>query len=80
MVVITAFQQHRIKDVSRSQLFGAMKVLCSPEVKRKHRAADKTSLLLPVAKVFISQGIVAVSRNADMSKLVPSDVQKVGIF
>ena len=80
VVVMAVFQQHGIKDVSRSQLFGAMRVLCSQEVKRKHRATDKTSLLLPVAKAFISRGICAVSIGADIGKLVPSDVKKVETF
>ena len=76
---MAAFQQHGIKDVSRSQLFGAMRVLCSQEVKRKPRAADEASLLLPVAKAFISRGICAVSIGADMGKLV-SDVKKLELF
>ena len=77
---MAAFQQHGIKDVSRSQLFGVMRVLCSQEVKRKHIAADKASLLLPVAKTFISRGICAVSISADMGKLVLSDVKKLELF
>ena len=77
---MAAFQQHGIKDVSRSQLFGAMKVLCSQEVKRMHIAADKASLLLPVTKTFISRGICAVSIGADMGKLVLSDVKKLELF
>ena len=77
---MSAFQQHRIKDVSRSQLTGALSSLCSPQTKRKYRSADKASLILPVAKSFLEKGIVALCEDANIANLQPNQVNKVGTF
>ena len=80
VIVMSAFQQHRIKDVSRSQLTGALSSLCSPQTKRKYRSADKASLILPVAKSFLEKGIVALCEDANIANLQPNQVNKVGTF
>ena len=79
VIVMSAFQHHRIKDVSRSQLTGALSSLCSPQTKRKYRGADKASLILPVAKSFLEKGIVALSEDA-IANLQPNQVNIVGTF
>lgn len=68
VIVAAAFQQVRLKDVSRSQLSGAVKSLC-PEKKKQLRAADKSSMVLPVAKALLNKGIVQA--EGDMENLSP---------
>ena len=80
VIVMTAFQQHRIKDVSRAQLVGAVKSLSSPDVRRKYRVADKASLVPPVARALLVRGIVSISPSAAIDNLVPTDVKKVETF
>ena len=80
VIVMSAFQQHRIKDVSRSQLTGALSSLCSPQTKRKYRSTDKASLILPVAKSFLEKGIVVLCEDANIANLQPNQVNKVGTF
>ena len=63
-----AFQQVRLKDVSRSQLSGAVKSLC-PENKKQLRAADKSRMVLPVAKALLHKRIVQA--EGDMANLSP---------
>ena len=78
VVVAVGFQQVRIKDVSRSQkISGAVKTLC-PE--KKHlRAADKSTLIIPVAEALLQRGIVRVN-SGNMENLSPNGVAKVGTF
>lgn len=54
-----------------------MKSLC-PENKKQLRAADKSSMVLPVAKALLDKGIVQA--EGDMANLSPSKVKKVGTF
>ena len=43
VIATAAFRQHKIRDVSQSQLVGALKSLGSPEVRRRYRVADKAT-------------------------------------
>ena len=79
VIVAAAFQQHRIKDVSRAQLSGAVKNLC-PEKKEKYEVADKSALVMPVAEALLKNRIVIVQGTRNLANLSPSDVQKVGTF
>jgi len=80
VIVMTAFQQHRIKDISRAQLVGGLKSLSSPDVRKKYRVADKVSLVSPVARALLVQGIVSILPSAAIDNLVPMDPKKVGTF
>ena len=80
MIVMVAFQQHRIKDVSRAQLAGGLKSLSSPDVRKKNRVADKVSLVSQVARALMVQGIVSILPSAAIDNLVPMDVKEVGTF
>ncbi len=77
---MAAFQQHRIKDVGRAQIVGALRSLCPPDVRKRYRASDKASLILPVAEALVDATIVRIAEGANYSNLAPQDVTKIGTF
>ena len=80
VVVATAFQSHFIKEVSRSQMDGAIKILLSKEDRKQLKGVEKAKLLPPLAQALIRKGIVEVDGRADMENLSRLDVKKVGTF
>ncbi len=59
---------------------GALRSLCPPDVKKRYRASDKASLILPVAEALVNASIVRIAEGANYSNPVPQDVTKVGNF
>ena len=80
VVVATAFQSHFIKEVSRSQMDGAIKILMSKEDRKELKGVEKAKLLPPLAQALIKKGIVEVDEGADMGNLSRVDVKKWGYF
>ena len=80
VVVATAFQSHFIKEVSRSQMDGAIKILLSKEDRKQLKGVEKAKLLPPLAQALIRKGIVELDGRADMENLSRLDVKKVGTF
>ena len=80
VIVMAAFQQHCIKNISRAQLVGSLLSLSSPDVRKKNRVADKVSLVSPVVRALLVQGIVSILPSAAIDNLVPMDPKNVGTF
>ena len=78
--MVTAFQSHFIKEVSRSQIAGAIKILLSKEERRKLNGAEKAKLLPPLARALIKKKIVEIADGAALDNLTRVDVKKVGTF
>ena len=77
MVIMEAFQVHRIKEVSRQQLTSALRggnILPSAM-----KALDKGRLIKAVAALLLSRGVVEVQGALD-GTLRRSDIKKVGVF
>ena len=80
VVVATAFQSHYIKEVTRSQIAGAIKILLSKEERKELKGAEKAKLLIPLAKAFITKKIIDITEGAPLDNLSIVDVKKVGTF
>ena len=80
MVMIT-FGAHSIKEVSRTQLAGAIKLYALAGEKKDLLKLDKREMILPVAQIFIRHKIVKLVHTDIHSKDFSHDkVFKTGIF
>lgn len=80
VIVVTAFQSHFIKEVSRSQIAGAVKILLSKEERRQLNGAEKAKLLEPLARALIKKKIVEIAEGAALDNLTRVDVKKLELF
>lgn len=78
VIVMTAFEAHRFKDVSRSQVASAIKSVCSTTARKGLRGADKATLTLPLAAALAAKNIVNIKGGADLGNLTRGDATKVG--
>ena len=60
IVIMVAVGAHSLKEVSRTQLAGVVKLYGTPEEKREVLKLDKKKVIGPVAKMFIREGIITV--------------------
>ena len=58
-IVACAFGAHFIKEVTRTQLAGDVKSLLSKDDRKILNGAEKGRLLKPLARAFVSKGIVS---------------------
>ena len=77
VIVMVAFQAHKLKDISRGQLYGAIKKLCPPEQVKELRGCDKLNLCMPLAKALVTRKVVKVVSGAKYSNIKRVDVNKV---
>ena len=61
MVIMVAFGAHSIKEVSRTQLAGVIKLYGTAEEKRELLKMDKKKMICPVADMFLREKIVTVT-------------------
>ena len=81
IIVMVAFGAHGIKEVSRTQLAGAIKIYASAGEKKDLLKLDKKEMILPVAEIFIKNKIVKLVHTDIYSKDFSRDkVFKTGIF
>ena len=79
VIVVTAFSSHFLKEISRTQLLSAAKILI-PQNKKKYSTFEKNDFLLPLGKAFVEKAIVKIREGADVKNLSRNDVEKVGTF
>ena len=72
-----AFQAHKFKDVTRSQLYSALRCL-NKATASDLRGADKASLAKPLAAAFIKEKIIEIVPWAKLENVKNSEVEKVG--
>ena len=79
---MVAFGAHAIKEVSRTQLAGAIKLYASAGQKKDLLKLDKKEMILPVAEIFIRNNIIKLHADIDIySKNFSRDkVVKTGVF
>jgi len=77
VVVACAFGAFAIKEVSRTQLRGAAKLLLTKQLCAELRSAEKQKYIFPLAKAFIEKGIVVVEDGSNMSNLTRNNVKKI---
>lgn len=78
-IILEAYGEHFIKEVSRIQLLSAVKTLPTEE-KKSLQSAEKSEFYLPLGKAFVTKGIVCIKKGASLKSLSRQDVQKVGAF
>ena len=71
-----AFGAHTFKEISRAQMASAAKFFKAGCIQK----ADKHQLVVPLASVFLNEGIVMIRDGADIEHLVRNDVSKVKTF
>ncbi len=74
VIVVTAFEPLRFKDVTRTQIASVIKNLCSALVRKGLKAADKTALTIPLAAAVAAKNIIEVQAGADLTNLKRGDV------
>ena len=80
VVVMTAFEALRFKDIARQQLFSSVKSICSPSIQKELKGADKSSLTQPLAAALLINKVVEVKKGADLQNLKRLDAKKFGTF
>ena len=60
MVVMVAFNSHSLKEISRTQLAGIIKLYGTPDEKRELLEYNKRRMISPVANMLIREKIVTV--------------------
>lgn len=78
VIVMEAYGAHFLKEVARSQLLSAAQRLLPVRERRSLCGAEKTSLLVPLARAFVTNNIVKISGN--IGNLTRNNVKKVGTF
>jgi len=79
-VLLTMFGVHFYKEITRGQLESAAKSLLPTNIVTSLKKADKEDYAMPLAKVFIKNGIAELKKDADLKELGREDITKVGIF
>jgi len=79
-VVLVAFSAHFFKDISRSQLESAAKLLLSPSQQQSLHKAEKIKYVVPLGEAFLAKKIVKVKKGVKLSKCARGDLEKVGTF
>ena len=72
-----AYGVHFFKEITRSQLLSAAKRLL-PVRESSLCGAEKTSLLLPLARAYFTNNIVKI--NGNIGNLTRNNVKKIGTF
>ena len=75
-----AFGAHFIKEVTRAQLSGAVKSLLSKDERKVLSGAEKSRLLKPLARAFVSKGIVSKRGSHKYCELNRNGVIKTGTY
>ena len=78
VIVMEAYGAHFLKEVRRSQLLSAAKSLLPVHERSRLSGAEKSSLLLPLARAFVFNKIVKVKGN--VGNLTRNNVEKIGTF
>ena len=79
VIIMCAFQAHRFKDISRTQIFSSLKSL-NKAAASELRGTDKASLARPLAAALLKGKTVKVVPWAKLSNLSSTEVEKVGTF
>ena len=81
VIILCAFGVHNLKEVSRVQLQSACRFFNRDQKERKLiTKAEKSELLIPLARHFIREGIVVVQGGVDISHLNRNNVTKEKTF
>ena len=78
VVVMVAFRAHAIKDITRTQLAGAVKLYAAPGERKELLKLDKKDMIPEVAQMFQREGIVSV--QGDAKEFSCDNIIKTGIF
>jgi len=54
---------HYIKEVTCSQIAGAIKILLSKEERKELKGAEKAKLLIPLARAFIAKKLLILQKG-----------------
>lgn len=73
-----AFGAHFLKEVTRSKLLSAAKSLLPIRERRNLCGANKTALLLSLARAFVTNNIVRIMGN--IGNLTRNNVENIGTF
>ena len=73
-----AYGAHFLKEVRRSQPLSAAKSLLPLAERRSLSGAEKSAMLMPLARAFVINKIVKVKGN--VGNLTRNNVEKIGTF
>ncbi len=78
IIIMAAFEAHRFKDVSRTQMSSALKSVCPPSCRKGLKSADKVALTIPLGAALAAKNIVTIKAGADLGNLKRGDATKDG--